>query len=201
MVPVTRQAHDWLRTKIPPGGRVVDATAGNGHDTLFLAQLVGPDGRVFAVDIQLEALVATKSRLGELMDRVTLVEGDHAELGRHIPTEWHGRVDAVVFNLGYLPGGDKQVITRAPSTLAALRQSLAILKEGGALCVVAYPAHPGGSEEVAIVRDWFESQRATGHVALVPDPTGPDSIAPQLFRLTGCGSPRDAGLAAEGPLE
>jgi SAM-dependent methyltransferase len=131
----------------------VDATAGNGHDTAFLAQAVGPGGRVFAIDIQEAALRATAARLEglDLLDRVTLVRGDHAGMAALLPCGARGAIALVCFNLGYLPDGDHRIVTTAEATLAALRAAAGLIRPGGALSVIAYRGHPGGWEEARAV--------------------------------------------------
>lgn len=139
----------WARTFILPalgqGSRAVDATAGNGHDTLFLAGGVGPGGRVYALDIQEEALESTRKRISEagLSDKVIIIPGGHQDMESLVGEP----VDAVMFNLGYLPGGDRSVITRPETTREGLRAALRILRPGGRLSVVVYTGHPGSREE------------------------------------------------------
>ncbi|WP_437206347.1 class I SAM-dependent methyltransferase [Planctomicrobium sp. SH664] len=159
MVPLTRQAHALVSQTVPAGGIAVDATAGNGHDTLFLAQLVGPEGHVFAIDIQSAAVSATRERIASagLMNTVVL-QANHAELLRIIPLPFHQQIDVMLFNLGYLPGSDKEVVTKSKSTLEALMAATALLKPGGLLSVIAYPGHAGGDLERDAVRDWLEHQ-------------------------------------------
>ena len=131
----------------------MDGTVGNGHDTVFLARLVGTEGRVFGFDLQAEAIEATRHRLegAALGDRVTLFEECHGGLARRLSDE----VDAAIFNLGYLPGsGDKEVITRPETTLSALEAVVDRLSVGGLLVVVVYPGHPGGDEEARAVEAW-----------------------------------------------
>ena len=152
----TELLHTLLRERIAPGDLVIDATAGNGHDTLFLAETVGSAGKVIAIDIQEEAISATQKRLSEanLLGRVSLHCGSHADLrgiaGGASPS-------AIVFNLGYLPGGDHSVITRTEGTLAALASAVDILGPGGALAVICYPGHAGGDEESVAVADFISS--------------------------------------------
>src|SRR5690606_3119323 len=97
----------------------VDATAGNGYDTVFLAGRVGPTGRVYAFDIQEEALRETRARITEqgLADRVELIHAGHERLLEYV----NGPINAMVFNLGYRPRGDKRVITRPETTIEALK--------------------------------------------------------------------------------
>jgi SAM-dependent methyltransferase len=149
----TARAHRELAAVIRPGDLVIDATAGNGHDTVFLAERVGESGRVIAFDIQPDAIASTKARLDAagLAGRVSLIEGSHGGIGA---VAGSGSVAAVVFNLGYLPGGDHGVITQREETLDATRQALDVLRPGGLLAIVCYPGHPGGDEESAAVLAW-----------------------------------------------
>jgi len=149
---LTEQAHEICRTVLKPGDIAIDATAGNGHDTLFLAQQVGSTGSVFAFDLQAAAIAKTAHRLEQAeVQNVRLFEVDHSRLLHSIPEEHHGQVAAVMFNLGYLPGGDKTVITDSVSTITAVEQSLELLRPGGLLTVLAYTGHPGGKAEADAV--------------------------------------------------
>lgn len=154
----TELAHDWVRGRLRDGDVAIDATAGNGHDTLFLAQLVGQTGRVYAFDVQTEALEATRALLEEhgLLDRVTLIQASHEELESRVPCP-PDSVRVILFNLGYLPGGEKTVITRATTTLAALDASLRLLAPGGLLTIVGYSAHKGGEEETEAVVEYCKA--------------------------------------------
>jgi len=160
---LVEQVHAALVRTVRPGDVAVDATAGHGHDTVALARLVGPSGRVFAFDIQPAALDSTAARLKELhLDNVTLLLRDHAELRDAIPPEHHGTLAAVVFNLGYLPRSDKQVVTRPASTIPALRAAAELLRPGGLLSVLGYQGHAAGVEEVSAVRDEIERLKDNG---------------------------------------
>ncbi|WP_046225463.1 tRNA (mnm(5)s(2)U34)-methyltransferase [Paenibacillus dauci] len=140
----------------------VDATAGTGADTLMLAQAAGASGLVYSFDIQQQALDRTQERLGRYehpgrLARTELILGSHDRMANHIPAELHGQLQAVMFNLGYLPAGDTSVITRPESTLPALTISLELLAVKGILTIVLYPGHPGGSEEAEAVQEWASS--------------------------------------------
>lgn len=142
--------HDWINRVVLPGDTVVDATAGNGHDTVFLARLAGPSGQVHAFDVQEEAIKATRERLekeGLLTPAVHLHLASHDRLAERVG----GPVKAIVFNLGYLPGGDKKIVTRTECTLAALEQAAALIAPNGLLSVMCYPGHAGGKEEAEAV--------------------------------------------------
>lgn len=150
------QAH-WL-PYLAEGDWTIDGTAGNGFDTQFLAKAVGPQGRVFAFDIQQSAIASTADRLAkaDLLERVTLIREDHSRMREVLACGSRGRISLICFNLGYLPTGDHDIRTCPESTLAALHEALLLLKPGGALSVIAYRGHPGGLEEAQIVETFFQ---------------------------------------------
>lgn len=164
-VPLTRLAHELLRQHLRPGDIAIDATAGNGHDTLFLAQQVGSQGSVHAYDIQVQALQTTRDRLKHAAcgARVHLHETSHEHLLETLPDDYPGQISAITFNLGYLPGSDHRITTRSESTMAALQQSLKLLRRGGVLSILAYRGHPGGQEEADRIDQWCESQSGLAH--------------------------------------
>ncbi|AXI01310.1 16S rRNA (cytosine(1402)-N(4))-methyltransferase [Sporosarcina sp. PTS2304] len=133
-----------ISERVQPGETVVDATAGNGNDTLFLAELVGDTGHVIAFDIQPQALKTTHSHLGNLADRASLILDSHANVRNYV----HGEIGGAMFNLGYLPYSDDQsIITTPDSTIAALDALLGLLKKSGIITITVYDGHEGGSEE------------------------------------------------------
>ena len=138
-------ARKYISSCVSDGDRVIDATCGNGHDTLFLAEIVGEKGKVFSFDIQPEALTNTRRLLeaNNLADRVHLIQSGHERMDSHV----HEKVAAVMFNLGYLPGGNHKIITRPDTTVEALAKSLQLLCAGGVVTVVVYSGHEGGREE------------------------------------------------------
>ena len=162
---VTHAAHDLIRSVVKPGDVVIDATAGNGHDTLFLTQLVGEEGRVHVFDVQYEALLSTRERLTseKVTTPVSYHLASHAGLGRLVPS-----ASAVMFNLGYLPGTDQVTITKADSTVEALQQASEILVPGGVISCICYPGHSGGLEEAEAVLDWARIHAEFSKVTL-PD--------------------------------
>lgn len=154
---LTAQAQQIVRDVIAPGQIVIDATTGNGHDTAFLAETVGPTGHVFAFDIQADALRRTAARLADKgYTNVTLLNRSHADMKSAVPKEYHGRIAAAMFNLGYLPGGDHAVKTQTDSSLRAIRHALDIVQPGGILTVLAYPGHSGGDDETASVKQLID---------------------------------------------
>ncbi len=153
---LTKQAHAAVAGCVNPGDRVIDATVGNGHDCLFLAQCVAPSGRVLGFDVQPAALQATAQRLqaAGLSEIVELTQLGHEQMAQRVRDDWVGQVSAVMFNLGYLPGSDKSVVTRATTTLPALDQGLGLLRHGGLLSLMVYHGHPGAAQEAAAIEHW-----------------------------------------------
>jgi predicted methyltransferase len=154
-------AHGWVRERVQPGDAVVDATLGGGVDARFLAELTGPRGTLIGFDIQPEAIRRTEERLAPLaaadrLPETSLQLRSHAGMAEAVPAILHGRVAAVLFNLGYLPGegSDQSIVTQPDSTLAAMEAALALLRPGGILACVLYPDHPGGAAEAEAVTAW-----------------------------------------------
>lgn len=177
---LTDIAHDYVAAAVHPGDHVVDATVGNGHDTVFLADLVGPQGRVFGFDVQALAIQRTGRLLEDAaISHVELIHASHAEMAAHVPSESNGELSAVMFNLGYMPGSDKSIITQPDSTRFAIQAALGLLRAGGIVTVMAYPAHHGGQLELdaveALIADLPPSQ-----FQLIREPQ-PRPTAPHLF--------------------
>ena len=139
-------AQDAMRRAILPGDTVVDATMGNGWDTLFLCELVGEAGRVIAFDVQKEAVARTRARLDEagVLGRATLIHAGHETMREHVKEAPR----AVMFNLGWLPGAEHAVTTRVETTLAAVRAACELIAPGGLLSVCVYPGHEEGMREL-----------------------------------------------------
>lgn len=123
----------------------VDATVGNGNDTLFLANLVGEQGCVYGFDVQKIAAETTYQKLYEhnLYQRVELILDTHAKIDNYVTN----KIDVAMFNLGYLPGGDKSLITNSTSTTEAIYKTISQLNSNGILTILCYPGHPSGDKE------------------------------------------------------
>jgi len=148
-------AHFFLRQRIRTGDLVVDATCGNGQDTVLLAELAGETGRVLAFDLQESAIEKTSARLkaAGLDKRVELVLSGHERICEFLSEP----AKAFVFNLGYLPNGDRRIKTAADSTLRALEQARKLLQPSGQILISVYTGHEGGEEEWAAVKGWCEA--------------------------------------------
>jgi len=140
-------AHDFLAQVITKDDVVVDATMGNGHDTLFLAKLAK---QVYAFDIQEQALEKTSQRLQEAgLTNVELLLQGHETVDQFV-TE----VKAAIFNLGYLPTADKSIITKPHTTIEALEKLCQMLVKGGRIAIMIYYGHEGGDIERDAVMDY-----------------------------------------------
>jgi len=151
-VPLT---HYFLRERVNQGDRVIDATCGNGQDTLLLAELVGSEGKVWAFDIQEAALEKTRESLAaaDRLNRVSLIHASHARMADFVAET----VVAILFNLGYLPTGEREIKTSAESTVAALEQAEKLLLPSGIILIAVYTGHEGGDEEWSAVKGWAEN--------------------------------------------
>ncbi len=180
---LTDKAHEIVLSHLQPGDVAIDATAGNGFDTLFLAEAVEDAGLVFAFDVQPAAIEQAAARLEDAgQTNVQLLLQSHAEMANHIPAEYHGRIAAVMFNLGYLPGSDKSFLTEPETTRSAILSALCLLRAEGVLSVLAYTGHPGGLEEAAEVMQLFQSLSPEEFTVEIHIPNRPQ--APQLFVVT-----------------
>jgi SAM-dependent methyltransferase len=148
-------AHFLWQQLLNLGDSVLDATCGNGHDTLFLAQKVldADRGSVHAIDMQSRALQATKLRLesslpAPLLKRVHYWQQSHAAFPSQIAPR---SLRLVVYNLGYLPGGDHSLTTKTESTLASIQSALPLIQPGGALSITCYPGHSEGAVEESAI--------------------------------------------------
>lgn len=139
------QSHEIINRAVKAGDTVIDATAGNGGDTVFLANLVGPEGRVYSFDIQKQAHDKTLEKLkaSGLDSIVTQICDSHANIDAYV----HEPVKAVMFNLGYLPGGDHNIGTKGASTITAINKAMELIDINGIVTVVVYYGGVSGFEE------------------------------------------------------
>jgi len=148
---LVEQVHHRLAEIIRPGDTVVDATVGNGHDTFALAELVGETGRVLAFDVQAEAIASAQRRVPHHW--VSWIHAGHETLADHLPAD--AQLGAIVFNTGYLPGGDHNIVTRPETTIVALEAACDRLRPGGIASLILYRGHAGGMEESEAVERWL----------------------------------------------
>ena len=138
------------------GEVAVDFTMGNGGDTLFLSKTVGEKGRVYAFDIQPEALISTEKHLKEngAPENYTLICASHHRVREFVKEP----IKAGMFNLGYLPRStDKTLTTKRETTMLAVEAALELLAPDGVLIVAIYPGHEEGALEGEMLREYFST--------------------------------------------
>jgi predicted methyltransferase len=162
--PLTARVHALIRERVEPGCAVIDATVGNGNDSVALAEAVGPAGHVYGFDIQDQAIATAHVALARrgLARRVTLLTACHSRLGEHIPEGEWTRMRCAIFNLGYLPGGDKTITTQKATSIQALHAAFEHLQPGAFISILCYPGHAEGLAETAGVISWIETLRLRG---------------------------------------
>ncbi len=145
----------FLEKIVQKGDTVIDATMGNGYDTVYLGDLVGEAGKVYAFDVQEEAIKSTKKKVerDNMTDRVELILDGHQNIDKYVTEE----VSCVVFNLGYLPRAKHVVITKPDTTLEAIKKSLTLLKPNGIISIAAYIGHEGGMEEKDFICEYLNN--------------------------------------------
>ncbi len=175
MIDLLTVEKQFISSHIKVGGTVADFTMGNGHDTLWLSEQVGANGKVYAFDIQRAALESTETLLKKsgCPENYTLILDSHANAEKYID----GKICAGMFNLGYLPGSDKKVTTLRESTLAAVKAALELLEDGGGLLVAVYPGHAEGALEGIMLDEFFSSldrkRISVSKLKIVNSPTSP----------------------------
>ena len=153
---IVEYAHHFIEEQVQQGDICIDATAGNGNDTSFLCELVGESGHEIAMDIQPMAVDNTKALL---QDR-RLAEWAEVILASHVTMEQYAKAESVacvVFNLGYLPGGDHNLATKGNTSIEAMEAALRLLKRNGLLSVTIYSGGDSGFAEKEEVLAWLKS--------------------------------------------
>ncbi|MDX8388789.1 MAG: class I SAM-dependent methyltransferase [Ghiorsea sp.] len=183
---LTEITQNWLRESIKPGDIVIDATLGNGFDAQFLAEHIGSTGTIFGFDVQPEAITQSEKLLSSQPCNQTFYLKGHEHIATTLPLEHKGEIKAIMFNLGWLPGSDKSIITATSTTISALEQSISWLAANGKLSVMVYPGHEGGDTEAKAVISWLEqtclASNNTMQVQKIVVPDRPK--APMLIQVT-----------------
>ena len=180
-----RSARFWAREMIEgamfEGARAVDATMGNGHDTQWLCELAGGTGKVYAFDVQVEAVERTRERLRHagLEERAELFCLGHECMAEVV----HEQVDAIVFNLGWLPGAEHGVTTQTSTTLMAVHAALELLKEDGLMTVCIYPGHEEGTRELHALMEWAASLDDRRYDALLKTYVNQPNDPPRMLAI------------------
>ena len=153
---ITQWCARFITEQVQPGDICIDATMGNGNDTLLLCSLCQETGHVYAFDIQEQALAHTRQRLlnADVPTNYTLLLESHANMAEYATPD---SVSCIVFNFGYLPGGDHSLATRGETSIQALTQALTLLKKGGMISLCIYSGGDSGFEERDQILDWLKN--------------------------------------------
>jgi len=148
-------SHDIVSKVVKQGDRVIDATAGNGNDTLFLAELVGDSGHVYSFDIQDIAIENTRNKLraAGMLSRVSLIHDGHENMDIHVKEP----VKAIMFNFGYLPGGDHKISTKAETSICAVEKGIHMIVPGGIVMMVIYYGGDSGFDEKEAIMKYLKT--------------------------------------------
>ncbi|WP_394922763.1 tRNA (mnm(5)s(2)U34)-methyltransferase [uncultured Robinsoniella sp.] len=163
---ITKWCQELLRVQVPENGFYIDATTGNGHDTLFLCGLAKEQGHVLGFDIQQQALDHTREMLvrNQMEDRAELICDSHVNMGQYAEKE---SADAICFNFGYLPGGDHALATKPGTSLEAIREGLKLLKKGGVMSLCIYSGGDSGFEERDVILSFLRDLDDQRYIVIV----------------------------------
>lgn len=155
MIDLLATEKQLITAHLKPGGVAVDFTMGNGHDTLWLSRAVGEQGKVYAFDVQRQALDSTRA----------LLEAEHAPQNYTLILDSHHNCEKYVkepicvgmFNLGWLPGGDKSITTLRETTLPAVQAAVRLLDTDGGILLAVYPGHEEGRAEGELITEFLST--------------------------------------------
>ena len=164
---VTDWCHGFISAHVAPEDICIDATAGNGNDTEFLCGLLDSAGKVYAFDIQEEAVNRTRERIEHASCKTEVILSGHEHMERYVKER--GQVACVIFNFGYLPGGDHGLATRSETSIQAMEAGLRLLKEGGIMSLCIYSGGDSGFEEKEAVLAWLKALDSKKFLVIVSE--------------------------------
>ena len=174
-------AKEIMEDALFSGAFAIDSTMGNGYDTLWLCELVGESGKVYAFDVQQEAVNNTAKRLENagVRERANLFCMGHERMLEAVEEP----VDAVLFNLGWLPGAEHGVTTQTETTLKAVEAALTLLKEEAVMTICIYPGHEEGARELQMLLDWAAKLDDKRYDAVIKHYVNQPNDPPQMLAI------------------
>ena len=165
---ITQWCANFIQQQVQEGDFCIDATMGNGNDTLLLAQLCGNSGKVLAFDIQEQALQTTRNKLAakQAPENYTLLLESHTNMADYADPD---TVSCIVFNFGYLPGGDHALATKGETSIIALTQALSLLKKGGMISLCIYSGGDSGFEQRDQILAWLKKLDSHKYLVIKSD--------------------------------
>ena len=175
-------AHEFLRLHVKEGDLCIDCTAGRGKDAAFLCGLVGRSGKVIALDIQPEAVESTEALISEqgYTDICEVHLDSHENVDRYAQP---GTVSAIVFNFGWLPGGDHTKHTQTESSITALKKCLPLLRDGGIMSLSIYYGRDTGFEEKDAILEYIASLPVGEYAVVVSEFVNRPNCPPISVRI------------------
>lgn len=143
-ITMTDWIHQVLDGFLKEGDCCIDATMGKGGDTYYLCRKTGESGKVYAFDVQEDALRQTKEKLDKHEMSAELILDGHEHMKSYVKET---EVSCIMFNLGYLPGGDHNLATKTTTTIQAIEAGFDLLKTGGIMSICIYSGGDSGFEE------------------------------------------------------
>ena len=175
MIDLLQLQKQFILNHLREGDTAVDFTMGNGHDTEFLSKTVGESGHVYAFDVQKQALESTARNLAAAgcPENYTLILDSHHNVKNYV----QGSIRAGMFNLGYLPGGDKSITTMRVTTMPAIEAAISLLGPRSILSVAIYPGHEEGDLEGKMVSEYLSTldrfRVSVAQIKIINSPTSP----------------------------
>lgn len=170
-------SHDFLSQVLDKNSIAIDATMGNGNDTVFLSHLVK---KVYAFDVQEQALIKTREKLEQLnIKNVQLILDGHQTINKYVTEP----IRAAIFNLGYLPSADKTIITKPDTTLEAIGKILDRLEVGGRISIMIYYGHEGGDKEKDAVLNFVKELDQQHFTVMLYQPLNQINTPPFLVMI------------------
>ncbi|GBU11057.1 rRNA methyltransferase [Erysipelotrichaceae bacterium] len=146
--------HHLLTKHLKSASYVIDATLGNGNDARFISTILQRNGKLWGFDIQKQAILQARAKIGSTACLTNIIWDGHHHMFTHLE-KYQGKIDCVIFNLGYLPHGDEAITTTLPTTYSAILQAVCLLRQKGIIIIVTYPGHPNGIHEHTILANLF----------------------------------------------
>ena len=153
---ILNKSRSLMEENLKDNDIVVDATTGNGKDSNFLLNIV-KNGYLFGFDIQKEAIKNTNNLLKENYNNYKLYNQSHEDIDK-VLNNYTGKISLIVFNLGYLPKGDKEITTKSNTTIKAINNSFKLLNKKGHIVITIYPGHHEGLKESKLIKKTFNNK-------------------------------------------
>ena len=152
---ILNKSRSLMEENLKENDLVIDATTGNGKDSNFLLSII-KEGYLFGFDIQKEAVANSNSLLKERYNNYKLYNCSHDKMDS-VLKDYVGKISLIVFNLGYLPNGKKDITTKSKTTIEAIKNSFKMLNKKGHIVITIYPGHEEGLKESIDIKNFLKN--------------------------------------------